>query len=111
MLRYAYESAVRESRQKAFPQVKVKSLRALPIRWMDLTKESDRQTHDRMASLVQQMLDLHQHLDASSAAPDRTMIRRRISATGQQIDALVYNIYDLTAEEVGKVEAAISAEA
>jgi hypothetical protein len=111
LLRYAYESAVRESRQKAFPQVKVKSLRALPIRWMDLAKELDREKHDRMVSLVQQMLDLHQHLDTSSAAPDRTMIRRRILATDRQIDALVYDIYDLTEEEIGKVEAAISAEA
>jgi len=32
------------------------------------------------------------------------MLQRQIEATDQQIDALVYELYDLTAEEIAIVE-------
>ena len=59
-----------------------------------------------MVALVQTMLDLHKAL--SSAGPDheRTLLARRIEATDRQIDALVYELYGLTEEEIGIVEAA-----
>ena len=62
-------------------------------------------SHDRMVVLVQSMLDLHRQL--SSAGPDheRTLIARRIEATDRQIDRLVYELYGLTEEEIGIVEA------
>ncbi|MGV8176070.1 MAG: hypothetical protein ACP5OU_10255 [Methanothrix sp.] len=37
---------------------------------------------------------------------ERTLIARRIEATDRQIDALVYELYGLTEEEIGIVEAA-----
>jgi len=59
-----------------------------------------------MVELVQTMLDLHKAF--SSAGPDheRTLIARRIEATDGQIDRLVYELYGLTEEEIGLVEAA-----
>lgn len=104
LLRYVYQRTVPEARQKAFPQVKVRSLRQLPIRSIDFSDPADKARHDRMVSLVQTMLDLHKHLATAKTAHEKTMLQRQITATDHQIDQLVYELYGLTEEEIKIVE-------
>jgi len=58
-----------------------------------------------MVELVQSMQGLHKLLSASGPDHERTLIARRIEATDRQIDRLVYELYELTEEEIGIVEA------
>lgn len=58
-----------------------------------------------MVALVEQMLDLHRRLAAENNPQMKTVLQRQIDATDRQIDALVYELYDLTAEEIAIVEA------
>jgi hypothetical protein len=61
--------------------------------------------HDRMALLVERMLALHKHKQLPEAStPQKTALQRQIEATDGQIDALVYELYGLTEEEIGIVE-------
>src|SRR5512136_1734484 len=53
-----------------------------------------------MVSLVERMLKLHKDLPKARTAPDKTAIERQIAATDKQIDALVYELYGLTEEEI-----------
>jgi hypothetical protein len=76
----------------------------LPIRTIDFSDPADVARHDRMVELVQTMLDLHKQLSSAGPDHDRTLIARRIEATDRQIDALVYELYGLTEEEIGIVE-------
>jgi hypothetical protein len=48
----------------------------------------DAARHDNMVALVERMLDLH----------------KKLAAADRQIDALVYELYDLTEEEITIVE-------
>ena len=57
-----------------------------------------------MVKLVDTMLQLHPRLAAAQAAHDRDLIQRQIDATDRQIDALVYQLYGLTEEEIKIVE-------
>jgi len=61
--------------------------------------------HDRLVSLVEQMLSLHKQLPQAGTPHEKTALQRRIEATDGQIDALVYELYGLTEEEIGIVEA------
>ncbi|MCI0476926.1 MAG: hypothetical protein L0Y55_11805, partial [Anaerolineales bacterium] len=63
-----------------------------------------RAVHDRMVQLVEQMLDLHKRLHAAQTQTDRELYQRQIDATDKQIDALVYELYGLTEEEIKIVE-------
>ena len=104
LMRYVYSQMVHESQQKAFPQVKVGSLRKLPIRSIDVASNSDKERHDRMVELVQQMLDLHWQLATIKTPTDKTALQRDVDATDRRIDELVYELYDLTDEEIQTVE-------
>ena len=69
-----------------------------------LVEEEDAAWHDRMVALVERMLELHRKLAAAAVPADRDLYRRQIESTDRQIDALVYELYGLTEEEIRVVE-------
>jgi hypothetical protein len=83
-----------------FPQVHISALRDLPIPTPDTGR------HDRMVELVQQMLDLQrEHVAAEAALDDRRhILAEKIAQLDRLIDALVYDLYGLTDEEIAIVE-------
>ncbi len=59
-----------------------------------------------MVELVERMLDLHKQLPKVKTPREQESLRRTIAATDAQIDALVYELYGLTEEEIRIVEEA-----
>ena len=57
-----------------------------------------------MVSLVERMLDLHKKLASEGTPHVVTVLQRQIEATDKQIDALVYELYGLTADGIALVE-------
>ena len=57
-----------------------------------------------MAALVERIRDLHRQLSEAKLPQVKTVLQRQIDATGRQIDRLVYELYELTAEEIRVVE-------
>jgi hypothetical protein len=57
----------------------------------------DAARHDHMAHLVQRLLALHKQLPEARTPHEKTALQR-------QIDALVYELFALTEEEIGIVE-------
>ncbi len=80
----------------------------LPIRIIDLSTESDKSRHDQMVKLVEHMQEMHKGLSAAKTPQEQTALQRRIAATDAQIDRLVYDLYDLTPEEIAVVETAVT---
>ena len=79
-------------------------LSQLPIRSIDFSDPADKARHDQMVSLVQRMLDLHKKVAEADVPQVKEALQRQIDATDSQIDRLVYELYDLTEEEIGIVE-------
>ena len=76
----------------------------LPIRTISFDDPADAARHDKMVALVERMLELHKKLAAATIPADKQLYQRQIEATDRQIDALVYELYGLTEEEIGVVE-------
>jgi uncharacterized protein with gpF-like domain len=66
------------------------------------TAEKDR--HDQMVVLVEQMLSLHKQLADAKTDQETTVLQRQIDTTDREIDQLVYELYELTEEEVKIIE-------
>ena len=116
---HAYLSAILQSRliayyfrlrfnrtEKTFPEIRVAELAALRIRVIDPKCKHDRARHDQLVALVERMLKLHEDAAAAKSPDAQTRLQRDIKATDAAIDRLVYELYDLTPEEIALVEAA-----
>ncbi|MFA5269942.1 MAG: Eco57I restriction-modification methylase domain-containing protein, partial [Methanoregula sp.] len=77
----------------------------LPIRTINFSDPVDKARHDRMVTLVTQMLDLNKRLQDARLEQEKTQLSRQIAATDASIDKLVYELYGLTEEEINIVEA------
>ncbi len=102
-LRFYYRRHSEETR-KVFPQVHISALRQLPIRPIGFDDPADVARHDKMVELVETMLELHKRLAQVKTPRSRERLQRQIAATDQAIDKLVYELYDLTEEEIAIVE-------
>ena len=90
----------------AFTKFRTNQLSPLPIRVIDFGDPVDVDMHDRMLSLVDQMLELNKKLAESKMPQATEMVKRQIETTDRQIDDLVYELYDLTDDEIKIVEQA-----
>lgn len=76
----------------------------VPIRVIDPSDSLDIARRDRIVSLVESMLAMHERLAGIESVQLRTVIQRQIDATDREIDRLVYELYGLTDKEIELVE-------
>jgi hypothetical protein len=57
-----------------------------------------------MAKLVETMLKLHKDSPRAKTPHEQESVQRQIAATDRQIDALVYELYGLSEDEIAIVE-------
>jgi hypothetical protein len=76
----------------------------LPIVHLDIDKPAERARHDHVVKLVDKMLALMPKLRAAKTDSERATLQNAATATDQQIDALVYELYGLSKEEIELVE-------
>ena len=83
-------------------------LKNFPIYTIDFDNPDDKTRHDRMVTLVTEMLELHKHLSHAKTDQEKRIITQEIGSTDRQIDSLVYGLYGLNADEIAVVEECVS---
>lgn len=91
-----------------FPNVNINpsDFRQIPLPALNLGRPTDRARHDRLVTLVDKMLTFVPKLRAATADHERATLQNAVTATDNQIDQLVYELYALTPEEIALVERA-----
>lgn len=89
---------------KAFAEIKPSVIKELPIRTVDFEIAADKSRHDKLVGLVEQMLAAKKQLAAAQSDKDKDFYTHRCDGLDRQIDALVYDLYGLTSEEIKIVE-------
>ncbi|HDS45451.1 MAG TPA: restriction endonuclease subunit R [Methanomicrobia archaeon] len=75
-----------------------------PIRTIDFSVPADKSLHEKLVTLVEHMLRLHEQLSKARTEPDKAALQQQIEETDRQIDKLVYKLYDLTSDEIAVIE-------
>ena len=75
----------------------------MPILIINFDERADKARYDKMVILVNKMLALNRELPIKTAQ-EKTVVQRQILATDAQIDRLVYDLYELTDDEIKIVE-------
>ncbi len=88
----------------AFTKIRTNQFGRLPVRTIDFKKPADKTRHDKLVSLVDKMLGLAPKLRQARSDSERQTLQNAVTATDQQIDALVYELYGLTEKEIKLVE-------
>jgi type I restriction-modification system DNA methylase subunit len=83
---------------------KTQYLNPFPIRTIDFSIASEKAQHDKMVSLVDQMLASQKELQAAKTEQDKALFSQQGEILDRKIDRLVYELYGLTEEEIKVVE-------
>jgi len=83
-------------------------MKKVPIRVIDFSSPADKIRHDQIVRLVDQMLAAQKHLAAAKSDADKDFYQNKCAGLDRQIDALVYELYGLTTEEIQIVEGALT---
>lgn len=89
-----------QGESRVIPQIKASKLHTLPYPACEPTNA----TLADLSRLCKNMFELQRHLAAAKTDHDKTALQRQIDATDKQIDALVYELYGLTEEEIRILE-------
>jgi len=76
----------------------------VPIRPIDLQNPAEKSKHNKMVSLVEQALAAAKQLAAAHSDKDKDFYGNKCASIDAQIDALVYELYGLTAGEIATLE-------
>ena len=87
-----------------FPKINTNTLENIPVPCLDLSQNFQRQQHDLMVQLVEQMLRLHQQINQENVPSSKKIIQQQIKVIDKQINQLVYELYDLTDEIIALIE-------
>ncbi|MGB7769333.1 MAG: N-6 DNA methylase [Verrucomicrobiia bacterium] len=88
-----------------YPWFTKEQLSNFPIVMLDLKKPADKTRHDKMVSLVEQMLAAKRQLASAQSDKDKDFYKNKCAALDRQIDTLVYELYTLTGAEIEIIEA------
>ena len=89
---------------QAFPRLSVGDVKRLPIAALDTKQRADKSRHDKLVVLVDKILGLMPKLRAATSESEKAVLQNAVTATDQQIDQLVYELYNLTPEEIALIE-------
>jgi len=104
LITFYHRSCFLDRSKKTFQKILIQDAKKFPIYIPDFGNPVDKAKHDKMVKFVDRMLELHKKLTAAKIPDEKTRIQREITATDSQIDHLVYELYNLTKEEIAIVE-------
>lgn len=99
LIAYLHFISSPKARKGIFPKILVNDVRKLPIRQIDFNNPSEKKFHDNLVSLVEVMLDLNKKVQ-NATGNSKEQIQQQIQKTDNEIDELVYKLFNLTEEEI-----------
>jgi hypothetical protein len=87
--------------KKTFPKIKKEGILSIPV---PLINNQNKQHHDEIVKLVNQLLVLNKKKATSKLLAKISQIEIKIEYCENRINHLVYELYDLTEEEIALVE-------
>jgi len=78
--------------------------KTFPIRKVDFSNSTDKIKHEQIVELVNRMLISNQKLSSTRTPQEKNLLQRQIEMMDRQINKLVYELYELTEEEIKIIE-------
>ncbi len=76
----------------------------LPIKTINFKDKKEKEKHDKIVDLVNNVLKFQNRFLKMKSPTEITIIKRQIDAINNQIDRIVYDLYNLSSEEIKIIE-------
>ncbi len=103
LLGWWYQKLIPE-KGRVFAEVKVVNLVRLPIKSIDFSNNKEKDHHDEIAKLVDILLQLNEEKNGTKLQSKLEKIEAKIEYCENKINQIIYQLYDLTDEEIKIVE-------
>ena len=100
-----FMSLTSSTKQGGFFEYKPMYVQKIPI--PNSKNNSDKSIEDKIRVQIEKLLNLNGKLDITRSPDEKTFLQKQINATDREIDNLVYQLYDLTPEEISIIEESI----
>jgi len=100
LISFWFDKKFDKMQRKIFPQFKVKELSIFPIPKINFENPIEKSAHDKIVSLVEQMLVAKKEIKNTKIAKDKTCLERKCASLDNEIDAAVFTLYGLTDDEI-----------
>jgi hypothetical protein len=84
----------------AFVKARIFHYKELPIPKIDFENKSEKEQHDKIVNLVENLLELYERLKDAKLQSDKLQIQRRIDFNEKEIDNLINKIYEFATNEI-----------
>ena len=74
------------------------------MRRIDFSKQAEKDKHDRIVHLVQRMIEFASRLQTAHSDAEREAIQNNLASTDRNINALVYELYAISATNQRMIE-------
>jgi len=101
---YLYPLISNKMVARGFPRITVGDLKVLPIRAINFSNKDEKSQHDRIAELVDHMLEMQKKYHSAKIETEKSLFKKQIDILNYQIDQLVYQLYQLTDDEIKIIE-------
>jgi hypothetical protein len=92
------------SNKYKMPTIGLYELHSIPFREIDFNNKSELTKYNEIIKHVDQLLQLNRDLQTATLPNQKEQIQGRISYCEDRINAMVYELYGLTGEEIGIIE-------
>jgi hypothetical protein len=107
LLDWWYQKLIPE-KGRVFAEVKVVNLEKLPIKILSDKNKIEKTKHDEIIKNVSLLLELNEDIKKTKLQTKIDQIKQRIEHAEDKINKLVYELYDLTPEEIAIIEESTS---
>jgi adenine-specific DNA-methyltransferase len=104
LLNWYYQSFLK-STKKVFSEIQARQIAQLPIRNLGISNSDEKRRHERIVSLVNDMIQTEAELQTLTPKTDKhNSLKREIEKLDREIDEAIYKLYGLTDEEIKTIE-------
>lgn len=77
---------------------------SFPIKELDLDNKQDKEIHDKLVNLVDNIIDLNKKLSSEKNPNTIDILNSRIETIDRKINSIVYELYNLNSQEIAIIE-------
>lgn len=103
LMNFYYQTLIPE-KGKAFAEVKAIHVKKLPIKIINLKNKIEKQHHDKLIKFVDIQLELNKRRLNAKLNSEKEQLQRRIEHADNEINKLVYELYDISEDEITIIE-------